>query len=174
MRSVIEVPEPLYGSHESATLLVDEFLHKARSRARESDVDCIGPRFRIGQQIRHGFVRRVKVRKNHHGERADQCHRLEVLCRIEWHRGIEELIQHMRAISPHEQGVAVGSGSRHLRCANVAARARTVLHDQRLPKRATEMLGQIARCDVGPLPGLIGNDDTNRLRRIGLSQSRMA
>ncbi|KAG1531848.1 hypothetical protein G6F50_016478 [Rhizopus delemar] len=56
----------------------------------------------------------------------------QVLGRIERHVGVQAGIDDGGAGCGQQQRVAVGGGARHGLCADIAARARAVFHDQRL------------------------------------------
>ncbi|KAG1385692.1 hypothetical protein G6F59_017258 [Rhizopus arrhizus] len=61
-----------------------------------------------------------------------------------------------------QQGVAVRPGVRHELAPDVAARAGTVFHDDRLPVQLAQVLGQQAALDVGTAAGGEGHHDAPR------------
>ncbi|MNQ75376.1 hypothetical protein D3C85_901710 [compost metagenome] len=68
-----------------------------------------------------------------------------------------------RAIRSHEQGVAVRVRARHLLAGNHAARARLVLHDERLPQRRLQTWRDQARRHVHIPAGRVGHNDLHGL-----------
>jgi hypothetical protein len=74
----------------------------------------------------------------------------------------------VRRIGAHGQRVAIGRGTRRSLGADVAAGAGLVVDIETLSERLGEPFGDVTRGDVGPLSGLIRDDDPDRLLRISL------
>ena len=81
--------------------------------------------------------------------------------------GVEELVDAVRGIGAHRQRVAVG-GARAAASFRCCRPRRAVLDEEVLAQALRELLGDVARRDIGALPGLIGDDDAHGLVRIAL------
>ncbi len=87
------------------------------------------------------------------------AHRGEVLDHVVGHLGVERPIDRVRADGGHHQGVAISGRLGHEVGANVAARARFVVHHHGLPKRG--FLREQTRQDVGRAPAGEGDDQAD-------------
>src|SRR5262249_57375339 len=95
----------------------------------------------------------------------------KVLDRIEWQLVEHKRIAGMRTIG-QQNGIAIGRRLGGLCGANVAARARHILHIELLPKPFGKLLQDGTRDDVGRTARRKWNDDAYRSCRIILRPSR--
>jgi hypothetical protein len=124
--------------------------------------------FRQGEELLDIRGRHVRVHHQCLHRRQDHGDRREVLHRIEGRVRIRERGDGQRRIDGEQQRVAVGRRLGHRRVADDAARARTILDDERLLQVFAEALAEQPRDHVGRSTGGIGHDHAHRLYRVGL------
>jgi hypothetical protein len=104
----------------------------------------------------------------HEGDGGQHADRFEVLQRIEGHLGIQAAVGRQRAGRAYAQGVAVGRRLGDDRQADVAARARAVVHHHLLAELLVEPRDQHAHDRVGTAAGREGHHHADRLfREVG-------
>ncbi|MNT28644.1 hypothetical protein D3C72_1643470 [compost metagenome] len=151
--------------HARARHGLEQFARQMRGRAVAGGrhVDAAGVGLQVLDQVRHradavlvgeGRIQFQDVRHGNH-----QRDRHEVLDRVVGQLGVHGLIDGVRADRAHQQGVAIGRGARGFRRADVAARARLVIHHHRLVPRLAQFGGHDARGDVCCAAGGKGHDD---------------
>jgi hypothetical protein len=82
--------------------------------------------------------------------------------------GVREGIEHQRGIEPQQQRVAVGRSLRDQPGTNVAARAWSVVDDDRLPQALAQAIGDRPRAAVGSPARTERHHQPHRLGRIVL------
>jgi hypothetical protein len=133
----------------------------AGARGAESDPPGRAPAER--DQVRDGAHRERRVHDEH--QRPDHAarHRREVALGVVWQALEEARIDGQRRIRRDEERIAVGRRLRRRGGADVAARARPVVHDELLLERFAERLRKDARIEVGPAARRRGHDEAHRL-----------
>src|SRR5207245_10460611 len=101
------------------------------------------------------------------GDRGHHAYRHE-LRRVVRELAEQVLIDDERPGSGGEQGIAVGLGLVDELGADVAARARAIFDQYRLPPLRPELLGEDAGQQIGAASRGIRHDDPDRPRRAGL------
>ncbi|MNN56675.1 hypothetical protein D3C81_1716210 [compost metagenome] len=130
----------------------------------------IGLGLRLGNDVRHaGGARALGVGDQHVGHHGQQRDRGEVLdgvvVQVLVQRGVDR-----HAIGHDQDGVAVRLGARHAGRADVAARARAVLHDEGCVELLAHGLAQGAGDAVHGAAGREGHDPFDRTVGIAVRQ----
>ncbi|MNT37531.1 hypothetical protein D3C72_1736710 [compost metagenome] len=151
--------------HARARHGLEQFARQVRGRAVAggSHVDGIGVCLQVLDQVGHGadavLVGKLGIQLKNVRHGNDQRDRHEILHRIVGQLAVDGLVDRMRADGAHQQGIAVGGGARGFRRADVAARARLVVHHHRLVPGLAQFRGHDARRNVGGAAGGEGHDD---------------
>ncbi|MNK86304.1 hypothetical protein D3C87_1062120 [compost metagenome] len=121
-------------------------------------------------QVRHVGHGHVLVDDEHIADGRGVDDRQQIAAGLVARIGVEKLIDGQDARGAEQQRLAIGRGLGHHGGADIAARARAVLDDDRLLERNRQALGQQASDHVGRSAGREGHDQrdrTLRIRRIG-------
>ncbi|MNS48014.1 hypothetical protein D3C72_805710 [compost metagenome] len=116
------------------------------------------------------------VHHQHVRHRRHDRHRREILDRVVRQVGEQPGVDGVRGHRAHDQRVAVGRRLGHQIGADIAARARPVLHDHGLAERTAHLFGQHAGHGVQRAAGRVRHDKADRLGReiSGLRQGGRA
>ena len=147
-----------------------EHLHGQVQRvagARHAVIECAGLGFCQRDQLRHRARRQFWATHQHELRSDELRHRDEVAHHVERQRAIDGGADRL-PIRVLQDGVPVGRRLRDRVGRDIPARARTVLHDDRLAPRFGKLCAEHARERVDGAAGDEGNDDADRLARIVL------
>ena len=146
--------------------------HEARqmrrsAHARGAVVEVGRTRFGIGEEFIEGVGRHRRVDHQHIGHVGNLHDGNEVLERVVTHLLVKRLIDRDGAYRVDDQRIAVGRGAHHRLGADIAAAARAVLDDERLPQLFSELLRDAARQQIGGAARGEGDDDLHGLGGVG-------
>ena len=172
------------GGHRRTALVRDVrhlHLHRALGHLADDVADGAGPaaaeavarvgRGGLGQVLQRGRAG-LGVGHDQHRRHAQQRHMGELLDRVVGLLGHGERADRQRRAVRQHQRVAVGRGAHHVLPAQRAAGAGLVVDDHRGAQRLAQRLGDDARDDVAGAAGGEGDDDADRLVRIGGQRGR--
>ena len=120
-------------------------------------------------QLRESADVERRMHNKRKNARRDLHDRHEALLRIVGDRAIKARIHH-KGIDGHQQRLAVGSGARRRLRADVAARTRLVLDDDRLIPALPQFLAEDAREQIGPCACRKRDVEPNGLLRLRLGR----
>jgi hypothetical protein len=111
--------------------------------------------------------------RNHEHERGidEARHRREIPQGVEARTLVKVRIHGDDPLMHDDERMPVGRASRHRLGADVAARARFILHQYSLPERGSKLLRHPTRADVHRASRRRRSDDAHGLRRVALLSS---